>query len=388
MKIQSELESALCYFQAQLHKERFFEGLRDFSASLIPPLLSHFGASGQMVVQFIGQERILEIIEKNLILLAYRSCRALDSFDESGLEHKLAYIVDLLVLLSKEGEAWCSHMQETLSPVHNKKERRRRREGLHEVDLSQVIAETASALRPLLFPEGYDSLFLPAGAHMILSRAEKKIDYGSIAKKCVEMLFCRDNKMNLLYRAIAALHKKALSRDPISCDESIPQEIVDRLSPSIEPLVRVFVRPLASISHVIPKEMVASKLLLVIAGGVGQIRRHLFSVLFSSEKRHGERALVGLIERVSEDERAARALIMRCMPESTSLPKGPSPSFFELISFGLKNSASHFAVENILSSVDWKGSALSVLETIRYFVGSAHCDRWLLRAVSLFPFAN
>jgi len=386
MTINKELESALHYFEDLPQKETFFKRFHDLSNSLIPPLLSHFGMMGQMAVQFIGKERIVEIIEQNLILMAHRAFQAFDSFDKNPLEYRLSYIVDSLILLSKECDAWSAQLQATCAPIHSKKKRKQRREEHHEVDLSDVAIEAIQALKPIFFPEGYDSLYLPEGSHMLISQIENQIDYTALVEMCVATLFHRDNKMNALYCIIAALHKMALSSDPISFVEEIPEQLVDRLAPAIEPLVRVFFRPFSSMAHLIPKQMGAKKLLGAVAGNLGDITSLMLSFVGSFEERYTESALIRLIDRVSEDEKAAKALIVRCLPQAeASLPEGRPPSFFDLLSFGFKSSVAHMTAENILSSVDWKGGLLSTLETVRCFVGSPYCDRWLLQTLGRFP---
>jgi len=385
MKIHNELETATLYFQRLPDQELFFKRVSKLSDDLVTPLLSSFGMMGKMAVQFVGKDRIIEIAEKNLILIAYRALKALEAFDALSLDLKLHCVADALVLLSKEGEEWLSQLHACVAPIHNKKERKKRRGEQHKIDLSPLAIEAAISLKPILFPDGYDSLYLPSGANTLVGKIEDNTDIAALVQKGVETVFHRDNKMNILFYLVRLLHRTACSTDDIPLVEKIPQECVEKLAPAIEPLVRTFVRSFSSYAHLLPKEMGASKVLGAIAGHIGNLTPLILSLVTSSEKNHDEAELIRLIERVSTDEHAARTVILRFIPhDDTSVSEG-SPSFFDLISFTLKSSSAHFAAESFLSSVNWQEAVLSTLESFRCFAGSLYCDSWLLKTVATSP---
>ena len=96
-----------------------------------PEFFKHLTGHGQtkMAVWLLGREKISAIIEKNLVLFLSRIATAIEPINLLSPQEKTAIIIRKLDSFSTLARAWSVHLQESTQHVHDKKERRLRRQG-------------------------------------------------------------------------------------------------------------------------------------------------------------------------------------------------------------------------------------------------------------------
>jgi len=350
---------------------------------LVDPLLEKFGAMARMAVQFVGRELVEETIEKNLILLIARLLKLTEQFDKASIDKKLDILQTVVETFIDEASLWSEELEEMYVHIHSKKERRERRHHRPHHELAPLRVSVVEKLVPLLLPEGIASLYLPPSVSLIRSQLEKKLDISSFLDNVLVALFERPNKINLLFSAFSSLHIWACMGSGLpATEEEISEQHIDRMTPAIERFICLFIPSFSERAHLLPKRMIAEKALSLFLGycqciSLGDL---LVNLVLKSPLAHSEESLKKLIERISQDECAVRKVISRLFPPSISkLPE--TPSFFEILSFGLKTSATSFVADSLLSSTDWPDVLFDLFDRMRLFVLSPYFERAIFQSV-------
>ena len=350
---------------------------------LVDPLLDKFGALARMAVQFVGRELIEETIEKNLVLLIARLLKLIEQFDNASNDIKLDVLQTVFEVFIDEASLWFEELEERYVRLHSKKERRERRHHRPHHELAPLRASLVEQLLPFLLPEGIDSLYLPPSVSLIRSQLEKKFDITTFLDSMLVALFERPNKINFLFSAFSSLHIWACMGSGLpSAGEEMSEQHVERMVPSIERFICLFIPSFGEKVHLLPKRMIAEKALSLYLGCCKDVSFGdlLANLVLKSPLAHSEESLKKLIERISQDERAVRKVFLRLFPPSmTQLPE--TPSFLELLSFGLKTSATSFVADSLLSSTDWSDVLFDLFDRTRLFTLSPYFERAIFQSV-------
>ena len=361
--------------------------LADSFAAMVSQAAPSFG----LVFQLFGRQGIVDIIHKNFVLIFGRLLLRARAFDGGSLQERIEPLVSFLYTAASHAKQWAVRHEEAVHPLHDKKERLKRRHTLVHEEQTHASQAAEALLKvlwykaiPILFPEGAASLYLPAGGSLLLSTIDKELSSPSFLPASPDQSekISRSLKTAFLYWALDSarqnIGKGAVPRYDVAPEllntiESLlpslreafltfdlPKE--DSLSPSAaaEPLAR----SLLFLVQSFPLESVLTSTLLAFSGSP--------ETLF-----HTEGELDALIDQLGRDDRPARAVLQLITPAvDLGLAEGKalSMSFWGMLMQGLTSTVTDAVVEDALASFDWEGAQKTVLARLRWFLFSPYAD--------------
>ncbi len=371
--------------------------------SLATPLVRH--ESVKMAIVLLGKKGVVEILEKNLLLLLGRIVPYVRSLDAMSLDEKVAWGIQGLSMAAKYIEEWHISLEERTRYIHDKKERRARRHLLQRTTRKLLVpshphpcSRACARLLSIVVPDGAASLYLPQGGSFFLPRLQELLDTSlpHVGLWLEEHGLRRDVKIDCLYWLYSMVYELMTDQSPPS--KAGPKlttlsALTQRLQPCLLPLFRAFMPSLCTLGSQLRTEVIAWKAVELLGRALGNVS--LESLLINTLLRysnvanmslshHDERGLDTLIDTMAGDERIIRGIIHSVVPQP-NLPLADKANavsvFFNLVLYGLKASASEIMTQGALSAFQWKEIQQEVLERFRWFALSPHCDQLVLEIV-------
>ena len=364
-----------------------------------PEFFKHLTGHGQtkMAVWLLGREKISAIIEKNLVLFLSRIATAIEPINLLSPQEKTAIIIRKLDSFSTLARAWSVHLQESTQHVHDKKERRLRRQAhqhnaAHEIKSSipSLLEGVVHRLLSLLLPEGGKSLYLPSGGAALLApKIDEMLETAipSLSLWMAEFMARRDLKIDMLYQLYSGLYRWTQIDTPLSEPSSIknPSSSLPSLEPVLECLLQTFAPMVLTSKIDLSMETVAEKItekLIRLSSNpleplAIQMFRKALTALSSTAPLHSEKDLEQLIQLMSHDEKILRALIKTVIPPpDLPVPKRANIQsvFCELLLYGLKASATEAMAQGAIQTLPWEECQQTMLERFRWFALSPYFD--------------
>ncbi len=357
----------------------------------------------RMAFCLMGRTLFIDVLEKNCILLVGRLIAFAQSVDALSLDEKLLHSIQGIRILASQAHEWNHFLDESTRHVHDKKERRSRRHVLQQEmklraadALPQLWEAVFHRFLPVLLPNGVASLYLPPGVAMFLPKLQEMLN-ASVPQIGVWLegyLFQRELKFDLLYRLYEGL-REWLTQDNQLSHKSAPLPSLSahivQLEPAISPLCHAFIPSVFSLGSEVKVDLIASKAVEFLGRGLMAVSLEgllvkglLRSAKMASAKPalYTERELDALIDGISSDERIIRGIVQLIIP-SPDIPltenAGTLSTFFNLVLYGLKASATEVLTQGALAAFNWQDAQQTFLERFRWFVLSPYCDRAVLQ---------
>jgi hypothetical protein len=351
------------------------------------------GPAGQLILGFLGREGVQQILHKNCVLAFGRILNVVRAYDTQSPTERLVPLIDLLSAIAPQAQAWARHHEAVAQPVHDKKERLKRRHAmLHEEQTHTHKATCAlleslwSRLIPILLPHGAASLYLPEGGSLLLPHIDKGLCNPTFLHSPSEQAekFIRDAKVSVMCWLLGALRQWLGSEKPEPPNYDIPRELAASIEPLVAQLRTAFVpielAPETSISPATVAPLIARTLLLLVQSTSLEslLMTGWLNICRSSESvPHTEGELETQIEALSHDERLIKTVLHRTAPTidiGGPHTKDLTGSFWGMLMHGLTSSMTDVLIEDTLSSFDWESAQRMVLDRFRWFLFSPYAD--------------
>ena len=351
------------------------------------------GFAAQFVMSLLGRQGVTQAIHKNCVFVLARLLTRARAYDGATPQERVKPLIHLLSVIAPQAKRWAACHEASAHPIHDKKERaRRRRLVLHEekANVSQATHALLEALWhnliPILLPCGASSLYLPAGGSFLLSHIDKEIKNPSFIFSSPEWAekTVRELKTSVMYWILNSV-KQHLGNEKDSIPRyTIPPDLIASILPIIEPVRTAFM--LTDLPQTqddpLPPEAIASSVVRFLLFFVQSFSAEaaltsgwLNMVASSESVVHTEQELEELIETVSRDDRLIKKILHLVAP---TIDIGPSTSknlsFWGIVMDGLTSALTDVFIEDTLGSFDWEGAQRTVLDRLRWFFFSPYAD--------------
>jgi hypothetical protein len=348
----------------------------------------------QLILNLLGHEEVQQVIYKNCVLAFARILAHVRTIDSGSTIERLDPLIDLIAAVAPQAQSWACCHEETSHPIHDKKERLKRRRALLHEEQTQAQNATLTLLEslwsrfiPILLPKGAASLYLPKGGSLLLPSINKALGKPPIAHASLELAekFIRESKVSFLYWLLSTLSQRLGSGKLEPPNYDLPIDRISTIESFLEPLRTAFLPINLSQETSAPPNAIASSiartLLFLIEGSslefvfitgwlnVCGARHTIF---------HSESELETLIETLSHDDRIIRTILHLVTPTinlGLSNTKDLTASFWGMVMHGLTSSMTDIVIEDTLSSFDWESAQRMVLDRFRWFFYSPYGDR-------------
>ena len=389
-----EILQSLSSAAESLAKKVFEEEPDAQAESFFSQLLSKLNRpDARLILDLLGREEVEQVFHKNFVLVFARILTYVRTLDTRSPLERLSPIIDLFTAIASQGKAWACHHEAAAHPIHDKKERLKRRQALlHEEHIrSQAVTlplleSIWHSLIPILLPRGAASLFLPKGGSLFHSRIDKALGESPCTVCSLDQAerILRKMKVNAIYWLLSALQQWLNSEKLEPPNYNLSSDLTDSIESLLDPLRSAFLpMELSKETPASPKAIASSitRTLLFILESVS-----LESLLISGwlnicesfqSSLHTEAELEALTEAMSHDDRLIRAVLRLATPTINIGPSGAkdlSGSFWSMLMQGLTSSMTDIVIEDALSSVDWESAQRMVLDRIRWFLFSPYGD--------------
>lgn len=390
-----EILQSLSSVAGSLTKKVFEASLGTRAESAFSKIISRLNRpDARLILDLLGREEVEQIVHKNCVFVFARILTLVRAFDSHPPLERLAPLIDLFAAIAPQAKEWACHHEAASHPIHDKKERLKRRQALlHEEQTrtqaaSQLLLESIRAsLIPILLPKGAASLYLPKGGSLLHSHIDKALNEPLCTNSSLEHeeKLLRDLKVTIMYWLLSALCQRLGSEKFDPPNYNLPNDLTTSIESLLEPLRSAFLpmelsKETPASPNAIASSIARTLLFLVESTSLESILvSGWLSISGSFESfLHTEAELETLTETMSHDDRLIRAILHLATPTIDLGPSGAKDltgSFWSMLLQGLTSSMTDIVIEDALSSVDWESAQRMVLDRIRWFFFSPYGDR-------------
>jgi hypothetical protein len=402
MDAEAEYNAAIEYLKTKQNGALVLSILTDVSKRMDLAIRSSELLKDNMMAQtalsFISADGSIEIINKNLVLVVYRMCELAKRFDALPLFDKMKIVFDILEIFHEEQTSWMEEYERRTEPVHDKKERRKRRKELFESleesgsDLANCKAFLKGAVDSLL-PQGSESLILPGFARMFVPKNYVHENLEKATPLCARLVASRVWKESLLFYIITFLFRdgKANLRmretERVSCEAS--KEVFDKAERASTHLLRIFSAIEPSFQF-FPKEESAQKAIDLLneffeTFSLERLFLQVISLFSGANRTISTAKLENCIDAISGDPKCIAFLLKKLMrPNQPVVEISAKPALKDLLIVGFQGAMIETAVKEKAAQLVYEEIPLKVLLSTHRFVVSRAFDRLLYRTIQKF----
>lgn len=398
MSVETEYEVALEYLQKKHTGEIVLTELSTIAKKIDVSLRSceilKDNSMVQTALSLISEETSTEVLEKNLVLFAYRLLVLGKHFDSLSLFEKIAVVFDIVNILQEEQGQWLCEYEEKLHPIHDKNERRKRRQEFFEASGEERRLVTEDSMHftknflQYFAPQGIDSIVLPSFARMFIPKNYLQDNLKKVASFCDSVIGNRAWKETILFYVMtflfheksSAIHSK--SQEKIHCE--FPNEILEKaikpctyvlhLLGEIEPSIRF-----------LPKEEQSQKALCFLSNFFEKFSlEELFLSLIPFFSIHKQlvttQKLEDLIDAASGSPKAISYLLKKVIRyKQSEIKTSIKSSFKDLILIGVQEAMIDSVVKEKSDELVYKEVPLKIMQYTHWFIVSPAFDRFLYK---------
>ena len=157
-----EILQSLSSVAGSLTKKVFEPSLGTQVESIFSQILSRLNRpDARLILDLLGREEVEQIVYKNCVLVFARILTLVRAFDSRAPLERLTPLIDLFAAIAPQAKAWACHHEAASHPIHDKKERLKRRQALLHEDQTRTAAASRLLLEsirvsliPILLPQG------------------------------------------------------------------------------------------------------------------------------------------------------------------------------------------------------------------------------------------
>ena len=385
-----DFASALEFIRLAPSGQKVLDSLRPLSETLLEKFGEHLqGPIPKTALALFGREKAIEIIYANCVLFASRLLSRAREYDSLPPKDRAAPIIALLSAAAARAEPWAVHLESALRPIHDKKERTKRRHLVTREEQTHALHAAVSLvdalwkwLLSIVAPNGAASLSLPRGGTFLISFIDEQLKSPSFVPSSPEQKeeTLRILKTSLLYWLFSEVQRQLDNNVFETPHYDVPADLVAAVEPLLAPLRTAFLPadlPSADSPSAIASVVVQFLFLFIHSFSLEASLTTAWLSLSASPALHAERELETLIESLSHDDRPVRTILNLIAPKIELGPPGAknlTASFWGLLIQGLTSTVSSFLLEDALSSFDWEGTQRTVLDRLRWFFLSPYAD--------------
>ena len=338
----------------------------------------------------LDQATVLNILEKNLILLCGRILLVARDFDALDPVVKLEKIIDFLRILKEEEERWDCDFEEKSEHLHDKESRRKRRklclihEHHHHMEDKLFAEKALTRCLQIVLPQGTSSLFLPPMVQIFLSKDFFDVWLLKHIDSLMDAVHGREWKEALLFRIVAYLFQDVFIKIP-----SIPlkeSQVSADLFESVTILSGWVLSLLARVEPImqyIPREEVARLVcdrITPLLHSFSFERGILSSIPYFLSDRFIGNNLDTLVDSVTGDPKSVLFLLKKLVSLKGDLVDvKATPTLGSILALSVKSALVEHALQEKAASLVYHEVPLRIFNRTHLFVLSRFFDRAIYR---------
>jgi hypothetical protein len=205
----------------------------------------------------------------------------------------------------------------------------------------------------------------------------------------------KERKIDLLCRGYVYIYIWGCKGCPLgeNLKSEVPTVLLEKITPHLEKPLSALIPILKNYARYLPKEVIARKIVEFLYGQLDLIslEKSMLCLLNHLLDREGvvytlrtNEELDTVIAKLCSDEKLPCALLSKFMTGKAreEEPKPTNTSILESLLQTVRSSMSEKVSKSVLQSIPWQETFFHLLEEIRFFSLSIHCDKALVESLN------